>query len=327
MTATRIATAAGRAADTGRDDDAARSRRRRGALREFVTGHLFIAPAIVGLGLLAVYPLVTSGYHAFTDWNGLTAAKWTGWDNFDYVLNRDPTFWPSLRATGLFVLMSVPASLVIGLALAVLVNRPLRGVRIFRTIFYLPVVLPSVAVLALWKYIYDPQYGLANKVLHTLHLPTSVWLGSTKMAMPAVVLVGLWGIGGTMMIFLAGLQAVPSELYEAAQVDGAGPVRTFFRITLPMITPVLLLQLVLQINLTFQTFNQIAILTKGGPGTSTDVLMYKIYNDGFGNYLSSPQLGYATAEVWVLFVIVMLVTAVTLRFSSIWVYSSEEAEK
>lgn len=325
MTATKTVPAAVVAADD--PAAAARSHRRRSALRAFIVGHLFILPAILGLGLLAVYPLVTSGYHAFTDWNGLTAAKWTGWANFDYVLNRDPTFWPSLRATGLFVLMSVPASLVIGLGLAVLVNRPLRGVRIFRTIFYLPVVLPSVAVLALWKYIYDPQYGLANKVLDTLHLPTSVWLGSTQMAMPAVVLVGLWGIGGTMMIFLAGLQAVPSELYEAAQVDGAGPIRTFFRITLPMITPVLLLQLVLQINLTFQTFNQIAILTKGGPGTTTDVLMYKIYNDGFGNYLSSPQLGYATAEVWVLFVIVMLVTAVTLRFSSIWVYSSEEGDR
>ncbi|MFI1092826.1 carbohydrate ABC transporter permease [Streptomyces sp. NPDC020917] len=293
------------------------------ALKEFIAGHLFILPAILGLGLLAVYPLVTSGYHAFTDWNGLTPAKWTGWKNFDYVLRHDPTFWPSLRATGLFVLMSVPASLVVGLALAVLVNRPLRGVRIFRTIFYLPVVLPSIAVLALWKYIYDPQYGLANETLKALHLPTSMWLGSTQMAMPAVVLVGLWGIGGTMMIFLAGLQAVPAELYEAAQVDGAGPVRTFFRITLPMITPILLLQLVLQINLTFQTFNQIAVLTQGKPGTTTDVLMYKIYMDGFGNYLSSPQLGYATAEVWVLFVIVMAVTAATLRFSSIWVYSGE----
>jgi ABC-type sugar transport system permease subunit len=125
------------------------------------------------------------------------------------------------------------------------------------------------------------------------------------------------------MIFLAGLQAVPTEMYEAAQLDGAGPIRCFFRITLPMLTPILLLQLVLQINLAFQTFNQVAVLTKGGPGTSTDLLMYKIYNDGFANYLSTPQLGFATAEVWVLFVIVMVVTAVTLRFSSLWVYSGE----
>lgn len=300
----------------------AAARRRRG-WRETLTGHAFILPGILGFGLLVGYPLVTSAYHAFTDWNGLTPATWTGTKNFDYLLFHDPTLWPSIRATGLFVLMSVPASLVVGLALAVLVNRPLRGVRIFRTIFYLPVVLPSVAVLALWKYIYDPQYGLANEVLHALHLPTSMWIGSTRMAMPAVVLVGVWGVGGTMIIFLAGLQAIPTELYEAAQVDGAGPVRVFFRITLPMLTPILLLQLVLQINAAFQTFNQVAILTKGGPGTTTDVLMYKIYSDGFGNYLSAPQLGYATAEVWVLFVLIMIVTTVTLRFSSMWVYSGE----
>lgn len=315
MTAAEVATRVVRAGSA--------ARRRRRAWRETLTGHAFILPGILGFALLVGYPLVTSAYHAFTDWNGLTPATWTGWQNFDYLLFHDPTLWPSIRATGLFVLLSVPASLVVGLALAVLVNRPLRGVRVFRTIFYLPVVLPSVAVLALWKYIYDPQYGLANEVLRALHLPTSMWIGSTRMAMPAVVLVGVWGVGGTMIIFLAGLQAIPTELYEAAQVDGAGPVRTFFRITLPMLTPILLLQLVLQINAAFQTFNQVAILTRGGPGTTTDVLMYKIYSDGFGNYLSAPQLGYATAEVWVLFVLIMIVTTVTLRFSSMWVYSGE----
>jgi ABC-type sugar transport system permease subunit len=297
--------------------------RRRAAARTALTGHLFILPGILGLALLIVYPLTTSAYHAFTDWNGLTPATWTGLDNFRYLLTRDPTFWRSLRATAYFVLLSVPASLVAGLGLAVLVNRRLPGVRIFRTIFYLPVVLPSIAVLALWKYIYDPSYGLANEMLTKLHLPTVVWLGNGSVALPAIVLIGIWGIGGTMMIFLAGLQAVPTEMYEAAQLDGAGPIRCFFRITLPMLTPILLLQLILQINLAFQTFNQVAVLTKGGPGTSTDLLMYKIYNDGFANYLSTPQLGFATAEVWVLFVIVMVVTAVTLRFSSLWVYSGE----
>jgi ABC-type sugar transport system permease subunit len=298
----------------------ARVRRRR---REFVTGHLFILPGIAGLLLLIVYPLSTSAYHAFTDWNGLTPAEWAGLKNFDYLFRHDPTFWPSLRATAIFVLISVPASLVAGLALAVLVNRGLPGVRLFRTVFYLPVVLPSIAVLALWKYLYDPQYGLADTLLRKLGLPTVAWLGDTRTALASIVVIGLWGIGGTMIIFLAGLQAVPKEMYEAAQLDGAGPVRMFVKITLPMITPILLLQLMLQINAAFQTFNQVAVLTKGGPGTSTDVLMYKIYNDGFANYLAAPQLGYATAETWVLFFIVMLVTLVTLRFSSMWVYSGE----
>jgi ABC-type sugar transport system permease subunit len=297
--------------------------RRRAAWRNALTGHLFILPGILGLGLLIVYPLVTSAYHAFTDWNGLTPATWTGLENFRYLLTKDPTFWPSLRATAYFVLLMVPATLIAGLGLAVLVNRRLPGVRFFRTIFYLPVVLPAIAVLALWKYIYDPQYGLANEILTKLHLPTVAWLGDTKVALPAIVIISVWGVGSTMMIFLAGLQAVPAEMYEAAQLDGAGPVRCFLKITLPMLTPILLLQLILQINLAFQTFNQISVLTKGGPGTSTDLLMYKIYNDGFYNYLSTPQLGFATAEVWVLFVIVMVVTGITLRFSSLWVYSGE----
>jgi ABC-type sugar transport system permease subunit len=223
------------------------------------------------------------------------------------------------------VLLTVPASMVAGLFLAVLVNRSLRGVRLFRTIFYLPVVLPAVAVLTLWKYIYEPTYGLANEVLRFLHLPTSMWLGDAHVAMPAVVVVNIWGIGGTMIIFLAGLQTVPNELYEAAMLDGAGPVRRFVRITLPMMGPILVLQFVLQLNAAFQTFTQIAVLTKGGPGTATNLLMYKIYNDGFADFISAPQLGYATSEVWILFIIVMVVTAVLLRVSRRYTYEGDAA--
>jgi ABC-type sugar transport system permease subunit len=288
------------------------SRRRR---RDAILGYLFISPAIIGLFLFVGYPMASSLYHSFTAWNGLTSAHWIGVQNYVQIFTQDPEFWPSLRVTLLWVVISVPATLIAGLALAVLVNRALRGVRVFRTIFYLPVVLPSVAVLTLWKYIYDPTYGLANQVLSALHLPTSMWLDDSHVALVAILIVGVWGVGGTMMIFLAGLQAVPKELTEASMVDGAGAIRRFFRITLPMIGPILLLQLVLQLNAAFQTFNQVAILTKGGPGTSTDLLMYKIYNDGFANFIAAPQLGYATAEVWVLFVIVMAVTLITLRFT------------
>jgi ABC-type sugar transport system permease subunit len=288
-----------------------RGRRRHDA----IVGYLFISPAIIGLLLLVAYPMVSSLYDSFTAWNGLTPAHWIGIQNYVRLFTQDPEFWPSLRVTLLWVVISVPVTMAAGLALAVLVNRSLKGVKAFRTIFYLPVVLPSVAVLTLWKYIYDPTYGLANEVLRALHLPTSMWLEDSHVALGAMVLVGVWSVGGTMMIFLAGLQAVPTELTEAAKVDGAGAIRRFFRITLPMIGPILLLELVLQLNLAFQAFNQVAILTKGGPGTSTNLLMYKIYEDGFANYITSPQLGYATAEVWVLFVIVMVVTLVMLRFT------------
>jgi ABC-type sugar transport system permease subunit len=283
--------------------------------RDTIAGYLFILPAIIGLLLFVGYPMVTSLYHSFTQWNGLTPAKWIGFDNYVEMFTADPKFWPSVGVTLLWVVISVPVTIAAGLGLAVLVDRSLKGVKLFRTIFYLPVVLPAVAVLTLWKYIYDPTYGLANEVLRALHLPTSMWLGDAHVALASVLIVGVWGVGGTMIIFLAGLQAVPVELTEAAKVDGAGPIRRFLQITLPMIGPILLLQLVLQLNGAFQTFTQIAILTKGGPGTSTNLLMYKIYTDGFANFIASPNLGYATAEVWVLFLIVMIVTLGMLRLT------------
>ncbi|NIK57172.1 carbohydrate ABC transporter permease [Kribbella shirazensis] len=291
--------------------------------RDTILGYCFISPAIIGLLLFVAYPMVTSLYHSFTEWNGLTPAKWVGLENYKFLFTSDPTFWPSLRVTVLWVVISVPATLLAGLALAVVVNRSIRGVKVFRTIFYLPVVLPAVAVLTLWKYIYDPTYGLANQILGFLHLPTSLWLGDAHVALPAILIVGVWSVGGTMMIFLAGLQAVPDEIQEAAKVDGANAFRRFTRITLPMIGPIMMLQLMLAMNAAFQTFNQVAILTKGGPGHSTNLLMYKIYNDGFADFITSPQLGYATAEVWVLFVIVMLVTVVMLRLTRNRVYQGE----
>jgi ABC-type sugar transport system permease subunit len=291
--------------------------------RDTILGYLFISPAIIGLLLFVAYPMVTSLYHSFTEWNGLTPAKWVGLENYKFLFTSDPTFWPSLKVTVLWVVISVPATLLAGLALAVVVNRTIAGVKVFRTIFYLPVVLPAVAVLTLWKYIYDPTYGLANQVLKFLHLPTSLWLGDAHVALAAILIVGVWSVGGTMMIFLAGLQAVPEEIQEAAKVDGANAFRRFTRITLPMIGPIMMLQLMLALNGAFQTFNQVAILTKGGPGHSTNLLMYKIYNDGFADFITSPQLGYATAEVWVLFVIVMLVTVVMLRLTRNRVYQGE----
>lgn len=286
-------------------------------------GYLFIAPAITGFGLFVVYPLIMSAYYSLTRWNGVTTPQFVGLQNYVYMLTQDPVFWKSVALTVIFAVISVPLSLIAGLALAVLLNRRLKGVKIFRTIFFLPVVLPSVAVLTMWKYLFDPQFGLANQVLSWLHLPTSQWLSSPHSALATIILIGIWGVGSTMIIFLAGLQNVPDELYEAAKLDGAGAPRTFFSITLPMITPILLLQLILQINAAFQTFNQVAILTQGGPDNSTNLLMYKIYHDGF-NSVNTPLMGYATAEVWFLFVLVMIVTAFTFRTSSMWVYNANE---
>jgi ABC-type sugar transport system permease subunit len=303
---------------------AAATGRRRHLTRNNPVGYLFIAPAILGFGLFVVYPLIMSAYYSLTQWNGITTPKFVGFANYKYMLTQDPVFWKSVGLTVIFAVISVPLSLIFGLALAVLLNRKFRGVKIFRTIFFLPVVLPSIAVLTMWKYLFDPQFGLANQVLSWLHLPTSQWLSSAHSALPTIILIGLWGVGGSMIIFLAGLQNVPDELYEAAKLDGANGPRSFLHITMPMITPILLLQLILQINAAFQTFNQVAILTQGGPDNSTDLLMYKIYSDGFSS-VNTPLMGYATAEVWFLFILVMIVTAFTFRTSSMWVYNANDA--
>lgn len=303
---------------------ASKQKERKWNRSDAIAGYLFIVPAIIGFFLFVAYPLLSSAYYAFTNWNGLSVPRWVGWQNFQYMFTRDPAFWPSLRATAYFGLLSVPATLVLGLLLAVLLNRAYPGVKIFRTIMYLPVVLPGIAVLTLWKYVYDPLFGLANMFLSALHLPTSLWLGSEQMAMPAIVIIGLWGVGGTMIIFLAGLQAVPQEIYEASRIDGAGTAATFWHITLPMISPIIFLQLVLQLTGAFQAFNQAKVLTDGGPNFATNLFMYKIYKDGLQG--AFPQVGYATAEVWILFLIILAITALTFRTSSAWVYGENNTD-
>ncbi|MGW6200352.1 carbohydrate ABC transporter permease [Kribbella sp. NPDC055110] len=298
----------------------------RNAGSDVKAAYLFIAPAVIGFLVFVGYPLIRSFYLALTKYNGLTDPVFVGLGNFRRLFSTDPAFWPALRATGYLVLLYVPLSLVLGLALAMFCNQRFAGVRIVRTLAYLPVVLPAVATITLWKFILDPQVGLLNTILDRLGLPTSLWLQGPGTAMPSVVLVMLWGVGSTMIIFLAGLQAVPTELYEAARVDGAGPWPVFFRITLPMISPIVLLQVILQTTAALQTFNQPKILTNGGPGFSTKVLMLSIYENGFPTLGRIPQLGYASAQVWVLFVIIIAVIALTAKFSSLWTYSDSTSD-
>lgn len=282
-------------------------------------GYLFILPAIIGLLVFVLYPLLASIYFALTRWTGATAPVFVGIHNFVELFTADPSFVASLVATAYFVALSVPSSIAVGLLLALLLNRKLPGIRFFRTAMYLPVVLPSVATLTLWKFIYSPSFGFANELLRDVGLPTSLWLGSKTLAIPSIVLIGVWAVGGTMIIFLAGLQAVPQDLYEAARLDGAGSWKLFARITLPMISPILFLEIVLQIITAFQAFNQPAVLTQGGPGFSSDLLMYSIWTNAFQN----GRFGYAIAQVWVLFLIIMIFTIFTFRFSRMWVYQED----
>jgi len=289
-------------------------------------GYLFILPSIIGLSVFVLYPLAASVYFALTKWDGLSDPVFIGFKNFEYMFSKDPAFWPSVKATLIFVVFNVPSTLVAGLLLAVLLNRNMPGVRIFRTILYLPTILPLVAVMGLWKFMYQPQFGIINNALDSVHLPTSNWLSDETMAIPSIVIISLWGVGSTMIIFLAGLQAVPQELYEAARIDGAGAMRLFWNVTIPMISPILLLQLITQVIVTLQAFIQPRLLTEGGPNNATNFLMYNIYSKGFGNLGSFPDLGYATALMWILFFLIMLVTIFTFRFSSMWVYNESKLD-
>ncbi len=292
---------------------------------DILAGYLFILPGIIGLCVFVVYPLVSSGYYSLTEWNGATPARWIGIENFRYIFNQDPSILGSLKATALWVLWSVPAGVAAGLLLAVLVNRALPGMTVFRTVLYLPTVLPIVATLTLWKFIYNPAYGLANQALHTLGLPSSLWLGDVNLVFPALVLITVWAAGGSMVIFLAGLQAVPTELYEAAKLDGASDLKLFWHITAPMISPVLLLQTVTGIIAALQSMAQPQLITNnpspGGPDLSTNFLMWKIYSSAFND----SRFGYAIALVWILLVLIAVMTVAVFRLSNAFVYAEDEA--
>ncbi len=294
---------------------------------ETIVGYLFILPSIIGFTVFVLYPMLFSAYTAFTKWDGISAPKFNGLANFSYMLTKDPLFWKSMGSTFLYVFINVPVSIIAGLLLAMLLNNRMGGVRMFRTFFYIPAVLPIVATLTLWKYIFEPRLGLANAILGFLHLPTSMWLGSEVMAVPTLVIIQMWAsIGVIMIIFLGALQSIPFEIYEAAEMDSASAAQRFFQITVPLISPVIFLQVVLQMIAAMQAFIPVHVLTKGAPNNATNFLMYKIYTNGFGTLSAYPDMGYATAQVWVLFIIIAIITALTFRLSSMWVYEENRVE-
>lgn len=289
---------------------------------ETAIAYLFLIPTLIGYTLFITYPLITSSVYAFTDWNGIVKPHFVGLRNFIFMFTKDPTFYPSLWASLYYVILTVPFTLVFGFLLAVLLNRSIPGIRTFRTIYYLPVVLPGVASMYLFKYILAPdQTGLANQLLAMIGLPKQLWLSSPSQVMPSLLIYALWGVGGGMIIFLSGLQSVPMELYEAATMDGATEFRKMTRITLPMMSPVLFLQLITGMIGAFQVINPALIMTvNGGPKNATYFLNFAIYKSAFTNR----QYGYAFALVWVMFVFVMFFTAITFRISNQYVYYENE---
>ncbi|MCL4543369.1 MAG: sugar ABC transporter permease [Chloroflexi bacterium] len=278
-------------------------------------GLLFISPWIVGFLAFQVFPLTASFYYSLTDYTVLKPPTFIGFTNYADLL-RDPLFSLSLRNTLFFTVFGVPFGTVIAIGLALLLNVKVPGQAFFRTVFYLPAVVPVVATAALFLWILNPQFGLINEFLGLFGISGPGWLASIKWSKPSLILLNVWGIGGAMVIYLASLQDVPAELHEAAQLDGAGTFRRTFSVTLPLITPVIFFNVVVAVIGWFQYFTQAFIMTAGGPANSTLVYALYLYNNAFAYF----RMGYASAMAWVLFVLILLVTFVLFRTAGRWVY-------
>ncbi|MEG0740584.1 MAG: sugar ABC transporter permease [Clostridia bacterium] len=296
-----------------------------------LVGLLFASPWIIGFLLFSLYPICTSFYYSFTEFNLFTSPQWVGMDNFTELFN-DEKFYKSLYNTLYMVIFATPASIVFSLLLAVLLNQSVKGMSVYRTLFYLPSIVPTVATSLLWLWILNPRTGLINSCLRMIGLPQPNWLMDLNWTKPSLILIAMWSVGSMMVIFLAALQDVPRSLHEAADLDGAGPIRKFFSITLPCISPVIFFQLIMNIIYYFQYFTQAYLIISGSSsgsglngasgGVENSMLFYSIYL--FHNAFYFFKMGKASAMAWILFVIVMIVTWLLFRTQSRWVSYGDE---
>lgn len=284
--------------------------------REEKSFFLFISPWLLGFLIFTLYPMVYSIILVFTNMDMTGSGQFIGLDNIVRAFTQDPLFYRSLLNTLYFVLVSVPASLLLSFLIALLLNQKIKGVGFFRTSFYIPYITSGVAVTLLWGWIFNAQYGLVNYFLSLFGITGPNWLSDTKWAMPAIIIMGVWTIGNSIIITLAGLQDIPEALYESAEMDGASSLVKITRITLPLITPTLYFNLIMGIIGGFQIFMQPYILTEGGPSYSTYTYMMHIYNSGF----KYNEMGYASTLAWLLFLVIMLITLIVNRTSRHWVY-------
>ena len=293
-------------------------------LREHIEGYLFISPWILGMLLFALGPILASFGLAFTRWNLFTEPEYVGWANFQ-KLAHDPLFYKSVFNTIYYTIFAVPLGLVLALGLAMLVNHRLRGINFFRTAFFLPNVVAGIAMLLLWKWLFDPNFGLINlfldwtglmAVFEWIGIGRPQWISSRAGAMPGLVFMSIWGLGGSMMIFLAGLQNIPRELIEAAELDGAGPWKRFRYVTVPLLTPTIFFLTMVGVIASLQVFNQAYVMTQGGPAHATLFYVLYLFQTAFERF----QMGYACAMALVLFIITLIVSLIQLAMGKKWVH-------
>lgn len=277
---------------------------------------LFASPWIMGFFLFTIGPIFASLGFSFTIYDVIQPPRWVGTDNYASLL-KDRLFWLSLRVTALYTAGAVPLSIISSLCIALLLNRNIYGQSLFRTIFYLPSVISGVAVSLLFMWIFNSDFGLLNYLLWALfRIRGPAWIVNTKWVIPSLIFMSMWGIGGGIIVYLASLQGIPTELYEAAEIDGADSLRRILRITLPMMTPVILFNLITGIIGSFQVFTQAYVMTAGGPNNASLFYVLYLYRNAFYYF----KMGYASALAWVLFLIILLLTLAILKSSPAWVY-------
>ena len=297
-------------------------RRRPVRMTEGLAGYVFLTPWFIGLVVIVIFPMIASLYLSFTDYNPLGSPKWVGLANYVKMFTADPRYWNSVRVTLVYVVLSVPIQLIFALVLAVALDKGLRGLNFYRSVYYLPSLLGgSVAIALLWRQVFGVN-GMINQVLGWFGIHAGSWIANPKTAVYTLIALSAWMFGAPMVIFLAGLRQIPAEFYEAAAVDGAGSVRRFFSITMPLLSPVIFFNLILQTINAFQAFTPAYVISDGTGGPVDSTLFYTLYlyQQGF-RYL---HMGYASAMAWVLLVVVGIFTAINFIGSKYWVFYGDE---
>lgn len=290
------------------------------ARREALEGYLALLPWAIGFVVFTAIPILVTIFLSFTEWVIVRPPDWIGVANYERMFTRDPLFWQALKVTGLFVLISLPLKLVLGLMLALLLNAKVPGMNFFRTVFYLPAVISGVAVSLMWMWLLQPDTGVVNTLLSYIGVKGPNWFWDPNWALPSVAMMSVWKVGGAAIIYLAGLQNIPPHLYEAAKIDGANRWRSFWSITLPLLTPTLFFQLVIELIDSFKIFTEAFVITQGGPLKATYFYLWYFYEEAFRNF----NMGYASALALVLTIIIVLTTLFVNYTSKRWVYYENE---
>ncbi len=276
--------------------------------RRTITGYLFICPFILGVLFWVLYPAAMSAWLTFQQWDLITPAQYAGLKNFQTMFS-DKLFWQALKVTSIYTFVSVPLGMVVSFSMALLINTKVRGIALFRTVYYLPSIVPAVANAVLWAWILNTDFGLLNAFLNYFGISKVAWLQKPEYALPALILMSLWGVGQSMIIYLAGLQGIDEVYYEAAKIDGAGRWAQMVHVTIPMMSSVIFFNLILGIIGSFQVFTAGYLITSGGPQNATLFYVLHLYRVGFRYF----KMGYAAALSWVLFFIILFFTVLVFR--------------